>query len=432
MSSIGRRLFVKLLPFAASMPFVRPTPARSNQAVSELPDGSDTIRVGNDAMPSDLPLFNVAIGARALANAGEFANGNVAVGTDAGVAVTSGFHNTFLGFRAGEEQDATLSETTVVGANAYATNSYQVALGSDAVDNLRMFAGRFVTSIASRRSLFIGRDAGNRTHNGNAIVGVGAVALASVTSADQVTAIGDYAMNEHLTGNNMTAVGSQALRRSKEALDCVAVGSLASSNLESGVGDTSVGHRAMEYAQVARNNTAIGDSALWQYQGQGTTAVGYTVAEYWQSGDANVVIGVAAARGRGTGSQNVFVGGAANFLPRYQPDRISGEGAAAAGDNNVGVGAQALENLLGSDNVGVGRRTGRDLTTANGNTFVGSGAGTGAGQKHTVVNSIGIGQNVVTRSDDQIVIGDESHREVILAGVSLTRSQLLALKALIS
>lgn len=393
----------------------------------------EVVGLGGSAIGGGVGFGNVGIGTRALVNSGSGADGNTAVGADAGNPVTTGGLNTFVGFRAGLTQDGTLSATTVIGANTRATENGQIALGPDNSDSIRMFGDRyFLERGLGYRSFYIGRNAGNRNHSGGANLGIGEITLQSITTADGNVAIGDFAMSSHITGSSNVAVGPNALRQSTGVIDCTAVGRWAMEDCIDGVGGTAVGLRAMQRGTSARNNTGIGDSALWQYQGSGSTALGYVVAEYWRTGDLNVTVGIGAAQRRGNGEHNVIVGAYANSFPNQVIDTVTGDGGAIAGNRNVMVGYGAMLNNTGHDNVAVGNLAGTNVTTGGRNTFVGSGAGAASGQKADATNTIAIGRDVVTTADNQIVVGTSSHDEVVLAGVSFTRAELIALKALVA
>lgn len=238
-------------------------------------------------------------------------------------------------------------------------------------------------------------------------VGFGPGALNSATTGYENTAVGDKALQSLKTGGNTTAVGSRSMMSMVDPFDVTAFGARTLANAKTGVGDTAIGFRSLEHATVARNNTGVGDSALWQYQGTGSVAVGYVVAEYWRRGDHNVAIGVAAARNRGSGSENVLIGTAANGFPSVVVDDVSGDGGVDAGDGNVGVGHAVMLNVYGDNSV-----------------FIGRNAGNHQQQKRDVKNSISIGANTYTTNDNQIVIGNENITEIVIGGVVLAIDDL--------
>lgn len=98
-----------------------------------MPNGDRNVVVGFYAMgdvraeTSD----NVAVGAQALFST--TGGRNTAVGTNAGLKVTTGSSNVFIGFGAGagEQQRADVSNSIAIGAGACTTQSHQVVIGND-------------------------------------------------------------------------------------------------------------------------------------------------------------------------------------------------------------------------------------------------------------------------------------------------------------
>ncbi|MFH1972951.1 MAG: hypothetical protein ABIJ18_05760 [archaeon] len=76
---------------------------------------------------------NIAIGRQALFGTGSGATYNVGVGQYAGMAITTGDYNTFLGTRAGLSSLATAQNSMALGYLADVTASNQVVIGNDSV-----------------------------------------------------------------------------------------------------------------------------------------------------------------------------------------------------------------------------------------------------------------------------------------------------------
>ncbi len=124
------------------------------------------------------------------------------------------------------------------------------------------------------------------------------------------------------------------------------------------------------------------------------------------TGVSNLAYGFNSSRQLTEGNSNVSLGAQA-----LQTNLV--------GSQNVGVGRRSLFNVHAGQNVGVGTNAGRDINLGIANIFIGDGAGYngGTGQVSTVDNTMGIGQNVVTTVDDQIIIGNASHDNTYLRGI---------------
>ena len=96
-------------------------------AFKDHTSGNSNTVIGNSTMSAGTGGdFNTAIGQIALYNTSGFFN--VAIGGSAGYNNTSGFYNSFLGYSTGSS-GTTLSNTTTVGAFAYATAANSMVLG---------------------------------------------------------------------------------------------------------------------------------------------------------------------------------------------------------------------------------------------------------------------------------------------------------------
>ena len=379
--------------------------------------GSDSVAIGGSALANYLGSDAVAVGPGALINATGIRN--TAIGRSAGSAVTSGTGNVHIGHGAGSlgiGQAVNAIDSVAIGNFAYNTNSYQVAF-SDNLETMRLQGFDTIRIKHSTRSLYIGQLAGRQAATGGANIGIGAVALANVTTGDSLVAVGDYAMNAAVTSINSVAFGRDAARYGTGTTDCVHVGNYAGQRSLTGVGDTVVGFRSMQHATQARNNSTLGDSAFWIYQGQGSIALGYRVAEHLESGNNNIIAGVNAANGLRTLSESVLVGFDANALPGVTVTRDETGGTASGsvdgGAGQTGVGFRALLNARSPRNVALGSRAGASLVgvlgTPGNNIFIGPGAGDNASQLTSAVNTVAIGADVFTTADNQFKLGNSSH-----------------------
>lgn len=161
----------------------------------------------------------VAIGFQALSNAG--ANGlyNVAIGSAAMGAMTTGGSNVAIGRRALAAQ-TTASNNVAIGTDAMVSsgNSDQnVAIGGSALANtttgfqnvgIGYAAGNALTDGAN--NVFIGRFAAQLTTSGDGCVVVGEQAMASNVDGDRNTCVGQGADSGGTSYNNITSLGYQA------------------------------------------------------------------------------------------------------------------------------------------------------------------------------------------------------------------------------
>lgn len=169
------------------------------------------------------------------------------------------------------------------------------------------------------------------------------------------------------------------------------------------VSNTALGSNALKaitgnVADAGSNNTAVGYYAL----------TGVTEGAAW-SASYNTAVGTLAGAGLTTGDSNVSIG--------YQ---AMSNAAAAAVNQSVAVGIQALNSSSGNQNtavggnamyllssggynVGVGRSAGNGLSTGSYNTYLGTGAsGTSAG-----TNQIVLGAGATATANNQAVLGGD-------------------------
>ncbi|MGH1520527.1 hypothetical protein [Chryseobacterium sp. JK1] len=321
--------------------------------------------------------------------------------------------------------------------------------GSIAKEKLQNYKG---SDTLSNMFLF---GAGNWNSTGEHSFAIGPEALESVQSAGAIVAIGSRALKNHKSQNSNVAIGADAMMNSETCNDCSLIGHEAGLNMVGGVGDTGMGRRSLARAAWASNNTAFGDSTLFRNkaaQGSdisaGNVAVGYVSMEYGFYNTATVGIGRAA--GRFTNStNNVLIGDAVLYGRELSHEDKEGTtvDVITAAENVTAIGAMAMnqakngchENTVvgqlglyqveGIRNTTVGLQSGYNVTTGNGNTFIGWCADVTTG---SVSNSIAIGYNVKTTKSNQVVIGNTDNDEFVFAGVVFSKEQLEALKALVS
>ncbi len=197
-------------------------------------------------------------------------------------------------------------------------------------------------------------------------------------------------VNPGANGINNTAVGLNALTNDTTGQYNVAVGSRALENNTTGDFNMAIGTEALQQNN-ASFNLAIGFRVAFQNTtGRHLTGIGAAAMRNNTNGEFNTAIGADALRENTTSGANVAVGDSALAVYNGLTAGIDGFNTALGsialtaltdGFQNTAVGRRALQGLtVGNNNVAVGWRAGQNLTTgANGNTFIGTLAGTNEG-----------------------------------------------------
>ena len=205
------------------------------QAGDALTSGTRNIAIGNNALTTeDGHGRNVAIGHNALyfLNTGADAY-NVAVGYDAGVAMTTGVQNTIIGGLAGDAIESG-QDITALGYNAAAaiTGSSNTCIGSGAGSGIvagtdNTMIGKNTTLAASAsNSIVIGSGAGSGSIGSNTVVFGNSNITDVIIPADstlKIGASGDLQL-EHLSSNSFiknTAVGDLYIENQVDDKDVI-------------------------------------------------------------------------------------------------------------------------------------------------------------------------------------------------------------------
>jgi len=228
---------------------------------------------------------------------------------------------------------------------------------------------------------FIGPSAGNFTlTTANAVrnTGLGASALASLTTGSDNTAIGYQALTATTTGQHNVAVGSEALLSNTTGSYNVAAGSEALENNTTGEHNVAVGRQALQASQTADSNTAVGAEALTtNTDGTLNVAVGYQALQLNTTGSHNTAVGTKALQVNTTGQKNTAVGTQA-LGSNTTASNNTAVGHFAMSSNTTGIensvlGFQALkDNTSGSANVACGAYALEKNTTASDNVAIGT------------------------------------------------------------
>lgn len=288
-------------------------------------------------------------------------------------------------------------------ALAMPVDNTNIAIGSG--------AGAALTTGAAR-NICIGYDAGNniQTANGNVAIGYNSMSVNTVTGIYNV-GLGYKTLRDVTSGSYNLAIGSSTLANVEDGKFNMAFGQLAGNKLTSGsynacIGaetleaettgsyNIAIGYKAMELGVGATYNTALGPSALQDCTGDYNVGIGTNAGRDIISGDGNVAIGTNALRFATTVNYLVAIG--------YEAGKdVTGAGSTAigyqamfenvTGTNNVAIGYQAMLGVAGnshSSNVAIGYRSLYAVTTGGNNICIGYQAG-----------------NVITTGTGNIIIG---------------------------
>ena len=327
---------------------------------------------------------NVRLGLNAGNNIEAGGNYNVAIGDEAGTAITTGDHNAAVGFSA-LKANQTASFNTAVGSNSLLVNS----------------TGARNTAVGYN-SLTANTEAADNTAVGHYAMGVN-------STGTQNTAVGSYSLDANTTASYNTALGGAALGANTSGAYNTAVGYAALGANDTGANNTAVGTHALWVSETGANNTAVGQASLKNNTGANNTAVGYQALLTNTSAANNVAVGYTALKTNSTGAGNVGVG--YNALTSTTAANNTAVGYRAMDTNSVGTANTAVGYLAafalteGSSNVVIGAGAGSTLTTGDNNSMIGKESGiTGSpgGNQTTGDNEIFLGDENITASNIQV------------------------------
>ncbi len=166
--------------------------------------------------------------------------------------------------------------------------------------------------------------------------------------------LGRNAGNFTLTGVNMMGLGHNTLSRVTSGIGNMAIGAFTLDAVTSGSGNVGVGTSAISNVTTANNNIGMGNGVLGAIK---------------------------------TGTQNIGVGPGVLVV---SSDNLG------AGNNNIGVGANTLFRAGStSNNIALGSASGNELTSGNGNIFLGGVRGIVNGSNNTIIGNLtGLAANI--------------------------------------
>ncbi len=256
-------------------------------AASIASGGNNNVAIGKNAGTSiSTGDHNTAVGYNS-GDAITTSSYNTSIGSNAATAVTTGQRNTALGYGA-LQTETQGSRSTALGFNALgtqnttsATDIYNVAIGYD--------AGGAITT--GTQSTIVGSLAGDALTTG-AITAVGYAAGSAATTSIGNVLMGELAGTAITTGNNNTAVGSQALSTADTGADNTCFGHDAGRNITTANQSTYVGSSTGTSVTTGSHNVLIGyNSGVYVTAlttgGQNTLVGSYTRTTAAGSADAN-------------------------------------------------------------------------------------------------------------------------------------------------
>ena len=243
-------------------------------------DGSDgaspTERVRIDSngsiLTATLGTDNVHLGEGAGASIASGGDNNVAIGKDAGTALTTGDNNVAVGYEALKTEDAHGNNTAV----GYRTLKTQNAGANAANTALGYIAGTDITT--GIRNTIIGAFSGD-----------------DLTDADYNVTLGFGALGSDTKGNKSIAIGVDALTAQNHTSSTdthnIAVGYNAGAAVTTGLQNTIVGNEAADAVTTGSYNTIVGYNAGGAFNADYNILVGRSSGSAITSGSKNTIIG---------------------------------------------------------------------------------------------------------------------------------------------
>lgn len=373
---------------------------------------------GEDFVASNIGYANTGIGRQALGNltgaisGSQLSRSNTALGYTAGLGITNGAFNTFLGTAAGSSSGTGILQNTFVGwhSGLNLNGNENTALGVNTMSASGNTGSGNVSIGTNSMSTATGANSNN--------VAVGNLAMQNGSDiGDNNVAIGYLSMREHGDGvNNLTAVGAETLRNVTTGNTSVAVGYQVLKNNTTGNSNTAIGYEALLTNISGSNSTAVGYGALNSSTTGNNTAVGFASLFTSTSGARNTAIGNNSLYLNTTGSDNSAIGYRSLYNNTTGGFNFAGGPSSAfsntTGSNNVAIGELALyENETGSNNLAIGPGALRDALNEVSN--IGIGTNSANNTKASYIIAIGQQSNRYTKGDYNIAIGDFANTQAV-------------------
>ena len=232
----------------------------NNVLTSVNANKSSNIGIGNGALElATDSRTTVAVGGSALKSNGTTAFGwqNTAIGVSAGLNVTGGYDQVFMGYNCGGAI-ASGTGNIVIGSEAYLNKTgtnfqYNVVIGHKAG------WGSTSGSNAPQGQVLIGQRAGSYCQGG--VIAIGDYAVVSGTLGGASVAIGKSALRYGGNFRNVAIGDSALLYADTTSQQNVGIGYYALKDLTSGDNNTGVGNDVLQNITTGSYNTCVGDNA---------------------------------------------------------------------------------------------------------------------------------------------------------------------------
>ena len=256
--------------------------ARFNSDTLQLINGTG-LEISGDFVTNTSGTSNFVAGTNAGNSIESGGNYNVAVGDEAGTALTTGVNNTHVGYRAGDAS-TTGNSNIAIGKDALGsdtTGSNNIAIGENALLTQNFTGG------TNSYNIGIGSDAGKDITDGQRNIIIGGLAGDAITDADDVIAIGYRACGGNAgsatTGHDNTVIGSDAAREMLGGSANTVLGRKAGESLNSGNNNTLIGMRVADGTYGTALTTGAGNSFIGYQVGANAADTSYSIVVGYNS-----------------------------------------------------------------------------------------------------------------------------------------------------
>jgi hypothetical protein len=204
---------------------------------------------------------------------------------------------------------STHAGTAIIVAGASVTTEAEIALYTSTEDNTAIGSQAGLRITTGGGNTLVGENSGVNLTTGEENTVLGCEALGAQQTQSSTVAIGFRSLGSNTTGGGNTAVGTSALENTKTTGELTAVGFKAMQEATSaGKRSSALGYEALKKA-TGETNTALGALAGKAITtGESNTLAGALAGNGLTEGKANVVMGVFALGANATGNKNVAIG----------------------------------------------------------------------------------------------------------------------------
>ena len=307
----------------------------------------------------------------------------MAVGNNAGTAITTGYSNVYIGYESGivtttGYQNTAVGRDSLRGHTAadgvpFKSTALGYAAGRNALNARQVVAVGWQTAFSNYSAdyIHIGNSAGynygdlsdntGASNRGNISIGHGSLYGTSASDYQNCTAIGNYSLNSLTTGSRNTALGSQAGRETTTGTDNFYCGTFAGQNHKTGNYNIAMGayafvngtyHEADNYASATLNGS---DNIAFGYKSMGDSFATGSESAVDFTAEKNIAIGSKTLSKNLTANRQVVIGYEAMVNVTTNKSDYG----------NVVIGYEAGKNYKGGTNTGwnvfIGDKSGEKL-----------------------------------------------------------------------